>query len=94
MKEIQFLTRYTPGKYTIRARGLLFYCPDDVPPLCIARLAERLGKTMHFLNLPLDPWGRRQRHHPARIAECFRRLQTDILADAADLERTPEQHRR
>lgn len=84
MKEIQFLTYYTPGKYTIRSRGLLFYCPDDVPPMCIARLAEDLGKADQFLSLPLDPWGRSQKHHPARIAECFRRLATSLLPDDVD----------
>lgn len=81
MKEIQFLVYYTPGCYLIRARGLLFYAPEDTPPLCVARLAEKLNKVTHFLNLPLDPWGRRQKHHPARIAECFRRLAIALIDD-------------
>jgi len=85
MKETQFLAYYTPGKYLIRSAGLLFYCPDMSPPLCVARLASELGKMVHFLNLPLDPWGRRQRQHPARIAECFRRLAVSIIEDNDDL---------
>lgn len=81
MKETQFLARYTPALYCIRSRGLLFYCPPDVPPVGVAKLAEKLGKVVEFLNLPLDPWGRRQTTHPARVRKCFERHRTWIVPE-------------